>query len=199
MNGGNPAPAIIRLALSRERLRLALGGSAMPNGASRQTSEPLTGPGFARPGVTSTDQPSAGKPVPGWLESLLAMPMAQVLIDSLTDWWLRHPLRPVVVLAGATLTVAIKPVAQRHPFGLMAAALLAGGLIAWARPWRHARWALRPALFAGLAQQLLSRTLAELPLQAWLTAWAEMAQSPREPGNPSTPPGKPAAAPPSSS
>lgn len=194
MSGGEASPAVVRLALSRERLRLALGGTEMPRGAGHETSAPRARQDFTDAGNIPAEPAHAGTPAAGWLGSLLASPLAEVLIDTVSGWWLRHPLRPVVVLGSATLTVAIKPVAQRHPLALMAGAILVGGLLAWARPWRFARWALRPALFAGLAQQLLSRSLAELPLQAWLTAWAETAQSPPRPGNSPMPQEEPAAA-----
>ena len=49
-------------------------------------------------------------------------------------------------------------------FVLVAAAV--GALLVWSRPWR---WALRPALLAGLAPQFASRVVAKLPIESWMT------------------------------
>lgn len=47
---------------------------------------------------------------------------------------------------------ALRPAARRHPLGLVAGAVLVGGLLAWSRPWR---WAFRPGLLNGLCRQLV--------------------------------------------
>jgi hypothetical protein len=182
MSGDGPASALMRLRLSRDRLRLALGGAEEAQGGARVS----TSPGKAAPDPHSAP-PQPRAPASGWLDSLLAIPLAQVLVDAVSGWWVRHPLRPAVVLASAVLTVTIRPLARRHPLALVAGALVAGGLIAWIRPWRPLRWAARPTLFAGLGPHLLSKALAEVPLQAWLTAWTETAQA-RQPGATPAPP-----------
>ena len=63
---------------------------------------------------------------------------------------------------GAAAGVALQPVAQQHPLRLAGAAVLAGGLLAWSRPWR---WLLRPAVYAGIAAQITSRVIARVPLE----------------------------------
>jgi hypothetical protein len=52
----------------------------------------------------------------------------------------------------------LRPTARRHPLGLVAGAVLVGGLLAWSRPWR---WDFRPVLFNGLCQQLVRDAVAQ--------------------------------------
>jgi hypothetical protein len=135
-----PSPAD-RVALSREHLRQALRSVAAPR---TPATDPLTGAPTAVP----------------WLERLKSIPGAAIAVDALGQWWARHPLRVAVALAAQTATSIAKPIAQRHPLGLVLCALLLGGLFAWSRPWR---WALKPALFAGLLPQLLLSALKASP------------------------------------
>ena len=72
--------------------------------------------------------------------------------------------------------------------------MLAGGLLAWSRPWR---WLLRPALFAGIAAQLTSHVVARLPLDRLVDA-AITLFVPRRPAataTTTTPPSAPASQP----
>lgn len=120
-----------RLSRSREQLRLALHGTA------------------AAVGANSRHVRSAGTP---WLDKLQDIPGARIVVDAVSTWWANHPLRVTTIVAATAATAVIKPVAQRHPLGLVSGAFVLGGLFTLSRPWR---WALRPALFAGLAQHLL--------------------------------------------
>lgn len=122
-----------RLARSRERLRLAL------NGLPPASDDPQAA------------QQAAAAAAPWW-DKLAALPGASIVIEAAQQWWARHPLRANIVLAFNATQAVVKPVAQRHPVALVAAAFVIGGLLAWQRPWR---WILRPALFAGLLPQLL--------------------------------------------
>ncbi len=98
-----------------------------------------------------------------WWNEVKALPGAGVLIDAAQGWWARHPLRTTAVLLAHAALAAARPIARRHPLSAVLAAFLFGGLLVWSRPWR---WALKPALLAGLLPQILS---------AWLTP------APREP------------------
>ena len=123
-----------RLARSREQLRQALSGSstAATDGKDRQ----------------------AGSTATTWLDTLQAIPGASVVVEAVGNWWAKHPLRVTVIVAATAATAVVKPIAQRHPLGLVSGAFVLGGLFALSRPWRW-RWAVQPALFAGLAQHLL--------------------------------------------
>lgn len=120
-----------RLALSRERLRLALQGAG-------------------------GNPPSTDSPGVSWLGSLAAIPGAGALIAAATRWWAQHRLRIVGKAVSDTAKAVVQPLARRHPLALVLGALLVGGLLVWTRPWR---WFLTPALFAGLLPRLLSALL----------------------------------------
>jgi hypothetical protein len=122
-----------RLAQSRERLRQALSGATSASGASS----------------------SPGRPA-AWWQGLAALPGAGIAIDAVQQWWARHPLRATTQIAFSAARGAVQPIAQHHPWALVLGAGLIGGLLAWRRPWS---WVLKPALFAGLAQQLLISSL----------------------------------------
>lgn len=121
-----------RLARSREQLRLALQGTEAAQAGNVHPS--------AATGMT-------------WLDNLQAIPGAGLVVEVVGHWWARHPLRVAAVLAATTATAVVKPIAQRHPLGLVSGAFVLGGLFAMSRPWR---WAVQPALFVSLAQHLLS-------------------------------------------
>lgn len=135
------APTVLsateRLEKSRERLRLTMqaDGSPASQGAGAQ-------------GLFSNFE---------WLNALKSTPGARILVDAVGAWWSHHPLhRNGVMLADIAKTV-VTPVAQRHPLALIAGSVVLGGLFAWSRPWR---WLLKPALFAGLVPQLISKVMA---------------------------------------
>jgi len=132
-----------RLARSRERLRHVLAPPARPAAA-----------------------PSAGSGGKSWEERLRDIPGMATVIDVVKVWWQQHPLHAVSIVAGEVGRTTLRPIASRHPLALVGVAMLAGAVLAWARPWR---WALRSALFAGLAPQVASRVVASLPIESWLT------------------------------
>jgi hypothetical protein len=117
----------------------------------------------------SKNNPAAGTPAsaPEWLTQLKAIPMVSVLVEAVGSWWMQHPLRVASQLAAETTLAVVQPLARRNPLGLVLGALALGALVAWTRPWR---WVLKPALFAGLWSQLLSKGIAHLPLKSWLAA-----------------------------
>ena len=148
--------AIERIELSRSRLR-----SAMQPPAAVPASEPT--------GALA------------WFERLKDQPSIAVIIDALQSWWSRHPIRPLVQMATEATNAVARPIAAHNPVALVVAAGLFGILFAWSRPWR---WALKPALFAGLLPQLVSRVVAHLPLESWLAAFAPAAAGARGPTEP---------------
>lgn len=125
-----------RLSQSREQLRQALLGDPRAKGAG--------------PERTASARHAS------WLATLRALPGLGVLVDAVEQWWSRHPLRVATVIASTAATAVVTPIAQRHPLRLVLGAAVFGGLLTWARPWR---WVVVPALFAGLAPQLLSAAL----------------------------------------
>lgn len=140
--------ASARLLRSREHLRSSLQAAAAP----------------AMAGVSGAAGAAdcAGAPTgPTWLDALKNNPGARILIDVVRHWWAEHPLRLAAVVAAAAATAALKPLAQRHPLGLVAGAAVVGGLIVWCRPWR---WA-KPALLAGLLPQLMLAAVRAAPIK----------------------------------
>ncbi|MEO8058019.1 MAG: hypothetical protein ABI671_06810 [Burkholderiales bacterium] len=148
---------IERIEASRVRLR-----RAMQRPPALQTHEAATGP-------------------LAWLASLRDQPSIAVAIDALQSWWSRHPMRPLVHAARGATTAVAKPIAQHNPVALVVAAGVFGAVFAWSRPWR---WALKPALFAGLMPQLFSRAFAGLPLESWLAVFTSTLPAGRRPAEP---------------
>ena len=141
---GEPAIALTpiqRLAQSRERLREVL-------------APPL-----------ATGDGTAGGAGMSWEQRLRAIPGLAFAVDVVQAWWQQHPLRAATLVAREVSRAALRPIAGRHPFALVAAAAVVGAALAWARPWR---WALKSALFAGLLPQLASRMATALPIEDWI-------------------------------
>lgn len=133
-----------RLALSRERLRIALAHTG------------------ARPGARAA---ASG---PGLLDILkTAIPGASVLIDTLGQWWARHPLHTSGLLVSSVVETFLRPVALRHPVALVAGAVVLGAALAFSRPWR---WAFKPHFVSALGPALLSRVLASAAVQSWIAS-----------------------------
>ena len=144
------AAASQRLALSRERMRLALRGAP-----------PTPGGGSGAPEGSGSS----------WLDRLKSLPGAGLLAYAVGRWWAQHPLRAAGQEVAASAKAALEPLAQRHPYALMLAALSLGGLLVWSRPWR---WALTSSILAGLLPQCLSAmtkpppTAAQPPATPWV-------------------------------
>jgi hypothetical protein len=110
-----------------------------------------------------------------WLRRLRDLPVVALVVESLGAWWANHPLHAAGQVAAQASGAVVRPVAARHPIALVLGAGLAGVLLVWSRPWR---WALRPALLAGLAPQFTARVLAHLPVESWLTLLASTLSAP---------------------
>ena len=131
-----------RLLHSRERMRLALRGAP------------------------ATQGDGSGTPAPdgrSWLDSLKSLPGAGLLAYLVARWWAQHPLHAAGQEAVAGAKAALEPLARRHPYALMLAALSLGGLLVWSRPWR---WALTSGVLAGLLPQWLAAALKPAPATA---------------------------------
>jgi hypothetical protein len=134
--------ALDRIEASRARLRLAM----LP--------PPPPEPGAAPPRRESL------------LHRASALPLVNAVIESVTSWWLHHPMRPVAHIANEASNAVARPIAQRNPWSLVLAAGVVGAGLAWTRPWR---WLFRSALFAGLVPQLAARVASSLPIESWMS------------------------------
>ena len=154
-----------RLTLSRERLREAMRDTTAQRSSSRS--------------------PSAGIAATAWLDSLKAIPGAGVVVDAVRSWWAQHPLRVACMVAADATKSVLQPMAQKNPLALVLGALVLGGLLAWSRPWR---WLIKPALFAGLLPQLVSKALAHVPSRSWLSVLTSLMQEQQEQQRPTATP-----------
>ena len=145
-------PAVERLAMSRERMRQSM-RAVMP----RHKEAHLPGE------------------LPAWLDKLKSIPGVSLVVDAVQSWWSRHPLRVATLVATDASKTLIRPFAQRHPIGLVVGALVVGGLLAWARPWRGY---LKPALFVGLLPQLASKVMAQIPIESLMAVLTTLTQPP---------------------
>ena len=125
--------------------------------------------------------PKTGAAALPWLQRLKDQPAIGIIIETLQGWWSQHPLRAVVHVASEAGNAVARPIAQHNPAALVVVAGVAGALLVWSRPWR---WAIKPALFAGLMPQLISRVVANLPLESWLAVFGSTLSG----GNPPTEP-----------
>lgn len=123
------------------------------------------------------DLPAGGDSA-SYLADLKSQPVTALLFELARAWWHKQPMRVAGNLLANTVKASLAPLAARHPLVLVGAAAALGGLLVWARPWR---WGLvKPALLAGLAQQLLAKALSGASLEAWLAALGAMHQAPTE-------------------
>jgi len=160
----SPDDAAHRLALSRERLRLAMrqdGGAdgSVDRSASTQSAD-------------SADPTREGS-WPNWLNRMRESPALEVLFEVIRQRWQRHPLRLAAQVAGDLADGWIKPVAREHPIRLVVGALVVGAVVAWARPWRLLP---SPARWSVLAMPIVSKAVALVPLESLLLALTSFAQ-----------------------
>ena len=147
--------AVERLALSRERLRLAM---------TQATGRTDTATG-------------ANTHVAGLLGLIkTALPNASLLIDALSQWWTHYAAQGAGQTAAGVADNILKPLAKRYPLLVVVGAVAVGGLLAWSRPWR---WVFKPPLLAVWGPALVSSALASGTLQAWILA--AMAKNPVPP------------------
>lgn len=149
----NLVTASERLVLSRERIYQAMREHANPNS------------GFSKP--------AQGTSASAWFEVLKSIPGAPVLLQALNSWWKVHPLRAVCMSTAGAIKTVIQPLAQRHPIGLVAGAVVVGVLFVKSHPWR---WLFKPALFAGLLPQIVAAAAAQVPPQSWINVLTSLMQ-----------------------
>ncbi|WP_088283122.1 hypothetical protein [Ideonella sp. A 288] len=164
-----PSP-VDRLARSREHLRAAL---RQASGIGAEESDP-----------PSNEQDSA------WRQGLHSLPGGEAVAEAVGAWWAKHPMRIAVEVLAEALQSLLRPVAQRHPVGLVLGAMLTGALLAWGRPWR---WILTPTLLATLLPQLFAKVTAKVTSAGWLSVLATVAslaarQTSAPPSSPRTDP-----------
>ena len=130
-----------------------------------------------RAAMSPPSAPAAGSEpqAASWLQRLKQLPVISLVVESFDAWWAGHPLHAAGQVAAQASSAVVRPVARRHPFALVLVAGAVGALLAWSRPWR---WAFRPALLAGLAPQLASRVIANLPIESWMTVLGAALASP---------------------
>lgn len=110
---------------------------------------------------------------PSLVDRLRGHPVFGVVIDAVSAWWARHPLNSAVSLAHGIVRETAVPLARRHPFMMVGAAVLAGALLMRFRFWRRI---VKPALFAGLVSQVGMRLIAHLPVDSILDALRSFTQ-----------------------
>jgi hypothetical protein len=160
-----------RLALSRERLRVALARHAQP--------QPLH---------------NAAGPDSDLLAILkAALPGTGVLIDLVGEWWKRQPLHTSGLLSTGLVQNVLRPLAQRNPIALAVGAVVVGVALAWSRPWR---WIFQPQLLSRWGPTVLSSVLASAAVRTWLaTVLAPQPEATASAPTPTPPPESPPAEP----
>lgn len=110
---------------------------------------------------------------PAWMDRLRTAPVIGVVIDAANAWWSNHPMQPAAMVAHGVVRDTVAPLARRHPILIVAGAFFAGvALVRW-RPWR---WLIKPALFAGLGSQIITRVIASVPLESVFEAVGSFAR-----------------------
>lgn len=142
-----------RLQQSRERMRLS-----------------LTPP----PQEEADHGPSLG-------QTLRQHPLLASAVEALQLWWEGHPWRPATFVAGGLVREALVPLARRHPIGLVLAAMMLGGSLAWFRP---VRGMVKSLVIKGVVSQSLM-SLVQQPLMGNLAnafiTWMQQIGDPDKP------------------
>jgi len=93
--------------------------------------------------------------------------MRQVLAESAAAPHGRdNPLLVAGTFAKEAMETTVHRFAQRNAQGLVAGAALAGGLLAWSRPWR---WLLTPVV-ASMLPVLVTKVVGGAPAGTWMKA-----------------------------
>ena len=156
-----PPRPLVRLALSRSRLSVALHHlHAEQKAATREQAQP------------------------GWMDALRSDPAARVVIEALTLWWTRQPWHRSAALVGDSIRRLLMPAAQRNPLGLVLGACALGATLMLVKPWR---WISVPALAAGLLPALIAKLAVLVQPLSWLEVLQSWLQSGVKADSPQTP------------
>ena len=109
----------------------------------------------------------AGAAGAAWRAALHNWPGAELLVGVLRDWWDQHPAQALLSAVAQAAQAALRPLARRHPFALMAGAALAGAVLARTRPWR---WLSAALPLAGTLGVLLKMGLGGKATPSWAEA-----------------------------
>ena len=169
--GDLAAQACARLERSRQTIRQ----SVQHNQAERQAAQQAR---------------ASGSPA-AWFSLVKSLPGVDLLLAAAQQWWTQHPLHRAASALNAATRSSVQPVAQRHPFVLLGAAVLAGAVLARFAPVRRL---FTPALLAGMLPPLLHKLVAKAPPQGWLAVLASLAQM--SSSRPAAPPAAMSASPP---
>lgn len=85
-------------------------------------------------------------------ETLRQHPLLASAVEALQLWWEGHPWRPATFVAGGLVRETLLPFARKHPIGLVLAAMLLGGSLAWFRP---VRGVVKALVIKGVVSQSL--------------------------------------------
>ena len=155
-----------RLAASRESIREALVIASKPIAPDAARSSPQE---------------------PGWLgtlgDALSDLPAAAIAVRWLRRWWAGHPWRTTFEFARDAGQELAGPLAKKHPWWLLAGALVGGMLLTRVKPWR---WLSGGALLAGLLPRFdlasiiswVNLAIADFTRQAPASAQAAASTSP---------------------
>ncbi len=116
---------------------------------------------------------ASGSPA-AWFSLVKSLPGVDLLWAAAQQWWAQHPLHRAASALNAATRSSVQPVAQRHPFALLGAAVLVGAALARFAPVRRL---FTPALLAGMLPPLLHKLVAKAPVQGWLAVLASLAQA----------------------
>jgi hypothetical protein len=137
----NNVPATLaRVESSRMQMRSAL--------------EAIAHPAPGKHGSVAAKISSIGRKLPG----------LGLVVDSAKAAWRNHPMHGAAQVTGEASQMMARPIAQRHPVGLIVTGFAAGAVLFLLKPWRLA---LRPRYMLGAASLLGSQMLKRGLLTAW--------------------------------
>ncbi|HJV60175.1 MAG TPA: hypothetical protein VJ743_04470 [Albitalea sp.] len=121
---------------------------------------------------------------PAFLDRLRSLPVVGVVADAIAAWWSHHPLHGAATLAESVAHDTLGPLVRRHPVAVLALAFAAGAAAVRWRPWR---WVVKPAIFGGLASQVISHLVSEMPIESWVDAMTAFSRNHEDAAAPASP------------
>ena len=107
------------------------------------------------------------------LTSLLnRVPGSALVLDTAKSWWLDH--RHTAQTVGRASQALVRPIAKRHPAGLVGSALAAGAVVVLLRPWRLL---LRPKILMGAASLIAAQAVKRRSPTSWVQMAVKLAGS----------------------